>query len=79
MFRSSADHHHGAYLILVKILVFTYGELGYAAAYVHLFYKLSCVERYVNIHLHTRQRAKQMNICCRITKFTTHEDSYFNQ
>jgi hypothetical protein len=24
------------------------GELGYAAAYVHLFYVLSCVERYVD-------------------------------
>jgi hypothetical protein len=23
-----------------------YGELGYVAAYVHLFYVLSCVERY---------------------------------
>jgi hypothetical protein len=32
-----------------------YGELGYAAAYVHLFYVLSCVEMYVDsvdIHLH---------------------------
>jgi hypothetical protein len=26
-----------------------YGEPGYAAAYVHLFYMLSCVERYVDI------------------------------
>jgi hypothetical protein len=26
-----------------------YGELGYAAAYVHLFYVLSCVERYVDM------------------------------
>jgi hypothetical protein len=25
-----------------------YGELGYAAAYVHLFHVLSCVERYVD-------------------------------
>jgi hypothetical protein len=25
-----------------------YGELGYAAAYVHLSYVLSCVERYVD-------------------------------
>jgi hypothetical protein len=25
-----------------------YGELGYAAAYVHLFYVLSFVERYVD-------------------------------
>jgi hypothetical protein len=37
MFRSSAYHNQGAYLILVKIRVFMYGELGYAAAYVHLF------------------------------------------
>jgi hypothetical protein len=36
-----------------------YGELGYAAAYVHLFYVLSCVERYVDIPLHTRHVA-----CC---------------
>jgi hypothetical protein len=26
-----------------------YGELGYAAAYVHLFYVLCCVERYVDM------------------------------
>jgi hypothetical protein len=25
-----------------------YGEFGYAAAYVHLFYVWSCVERYVD-------------------------------
>jgi hypothetical protein len=29
--------------------------------------------------LHTRQRVKRMNLCCHITKFNTHEDSYFNQ
>jgi hypothetical protein len=28
-----------------------YGELGYAAAYVHLFYVLSGVERYVDCFL----------------------------
>jgi hypothetical protein len=33
-------NHQGAYLILVKIRVFMYGEFGYAAAYVHLFYML---------------------------------------
>jgi hypothetical protein len=27
-----------------------YGELGYAAAYVHLFYVLSCVKRYVDLN-----------------------------
>jgi hypothetical protein len=37
----------------VKILVFMYGELGYAAAYVHLFCVLSCVERYVDFSRHT--------------------------
>jgi hypothetical protein len=37
-----------------------YGELGYAAAYVHLFYVLSFVERYVDIPLHTRQNVKRM-------------------
>jgi hypothetical protein len=26
-------------------------ELGYAAAYIHSFYMLSCVERYVEIEL----------------------------
>jgi hypothetical protein len=45
-----------------------YGEIGYAAAYVHLIYMLSCVERSVD----TRQHVKQMNVCCRITKFTIH-------
>jgi hypothetical protein len=29
-----------------------YGEFGYAAAYIHLFYMLSCVERYVDWPLH---------------------------
>jgi hypothetical protein len=33
-----------------------YGEFGYAAAYVHLIYVLSCVEKYVDMPLHTRQR-----------------------
>jgi hypothetical protein len=47
-----------------------YGELGYATAYVHLFYVFSCVER---------KHVKQMNVCCRITKFTIHKDSNFNQ
>jgi hypothetical protein len=28
-----------------------YGELGYAAAQVHLFYVLSCVERYVDMSI----------------------------
>jgi hypothetical protein len=37
MFRSSADHHQGACLTLVKTLVFMYCDLGYAAAYVHSF------------------------------------------
>jgi hypothetical protein len=32
--------------------------------------------RHVEMPLHTRQHAKQMNVCCRIT---THEDSNFNQ
>jgi hypothetical protein len=32
----------------------------------------------VDIPLHTRQHIKQMNVCCRITKFTIHEDSNFN-
>jgi hypothetical protein len=54
-----------------------YGELGYAAAYVHLFYMLSCVEWYVDIPLHTRQHVKQMNVRCRITKFTIYEDLNF--
>jgi hypothetical protein len=30
-----------------------FGELGYVAAYVHLFYVLSCVERYVDCSRHT--------------------------
>jgi hypothetical protein len=46
MFRSSADHHQGAYLVLVKIRVFICGERGNAAAYMHIFYVLSGVERY---------------------------------
>jgi hypothetical protein len=54
MFRSSADHHQGAYLTpvkSVKIRVFMYGALGYAAEYVHLFCVLSCVERYVDCRI----------------------------
>jgi hypothetical protein len=49
MFRSSDDHQKAfwSYLkSLVKILVFM---RGYAAAYVHSFCMLYCVERYVNI------------------------------
>jgi hypothetical protein len=54
MFRSVVDHHRGAYLILVKILVkirvFICGARGNAAAYtyMHLFYVLSGVERYAD-------------------------------
>jgi hypothetical protein len=38
------------------------------------------MERYVefDIPLHTRQHVKQMNVCCRITTFTTYEDLNFN-
>jgi hypothetical protein len=37
-----------------------YGEFGYAAADVHLFHELSCVESYVDIPLHTRQHVKHI-------------------
>jgi hypothetical protein len=41
------------------------GEFGYAAAYVHLFYVLSCVESYVDktvdIALHTRLQVECNN------------------
>jgi uncharacterized protein YlbG (UPF0298 family) len=53
-----------------------FGELGYAAAYAHSFYMLYCVERHVDMPLHTLQHVKRMNVCCRIT---TLEDSNFNQ
>jgi hypothetical protein len=39
-----------------------YGELGYAAAYIPLFYVLSCVEMYVDITLHTRQHVRCFNV-----------------
>jgi hypothetical protein len=50
MFRSSDDHHQGAFWSwlksLVKIWVF---KCGYAPAYVHSFCTLYCVERHVNM------------------------------
>jgi hypothetical protein len=49
---------------------------GYAAAYVHSFCMLYCVERHFDMPLHTVQHAKRMNVCCHIT---TLEDSNFNQ
>jgi hypothetical protein len=52
------------------------GELSYAATYVHSFCMLYCVERQVDMPLHTIQHAKRINLCCRIT---TLEDSNFNQ
>jgi hypothetical protein len=52
MFRSSDDHHQGAFWSwlksLVKISVF---KCGYAAAYVHSFCMLSCVERHVDMYI----------------------------
>jgi hypothetical protein len=36
-----------------------YGELGYAAAYVHLFYVLYCVERYVEFSKHLLEDLKK--------------------
>jgi hypothetical protein len=32
-----------------------YGELGYAAAYVHLFYVLYCVERHIDMSKYNMQ------------------------
>jgi hypothetical protein len=56
------------------------GELGYAAAYVHSFYMLYCVERQVDMPLHTRQHAKLMTLCCCITTLQTQIlTSDFNQ
>jgi hypothetical protein len=50
MFRSSDDHHQGAFWCwlksLGKIWVF---KCGYAAAYVHSFCVLYCVERHVHM------------------------------
>jgi hypothetical protein len=62
MFRTSADHHKGAYLFLVKnhlvkIRVFMCGERGNVAAYIHLFYVVSGVERYVDGSRHTSPHA----------------------
>jgi hypothetical protein len=52
MFRSLDDHHQRAFWswlkLLVKIWVF---KCGYAAAYVHSFCMLHCVERHVNMSL----------------------------
>jgi hypothetical protein len=39
-----------------------YGELCYAAAYVHLFYVLTCVERYVDCSRHTSPHVKINNL-----------------
>jgi hypothetical protein len=52
-----------------------YGELGYAAAYFHLFYVLSCVERYVDcsrhklIHPITQSRYHDKDIIRRSLEF----------
>jgi hypothetical protein len=64
MFLSSDDHHQGVF------------KCGYAAAYVHSFCILYCMETHVDMPLHTIQHAKRMNVCCRITIL---EDSNFNQ
>jgi hypothetical protein len=59
MFRSSVDHYQGAFWSwlksLVKIWVFLCVELGYAAAYLHSFYMLSCVERHVELNCTVKQ------------------------
>jgi hypothetical protein len=49
------------------------GSVHFLKAVVRLQY---CVERHVDMSLHTIQHAERMNVCCRIT---THEESNFNQ
>jgi hypothetical protein len=49
MFRSSADQHQGAFWSWLKSLVKTWVfKCGYAAAYVHSFYMLCCVEMHAD-------------------------------
>jgi hypothetical protein len=53
MFRSSADHHQGAFDPSLNHW---------------LKFDSSCVVmRHVDMPLHTIQHAKRMNVCCRIT------------
>jgi hypothetical protein len=64
MFRSSADHQQGAFCSrlksLVKILVC---KCGYAAAYVHSFCMLYCVERHVDMPFHMGTAWARHTIC----------------
>jgi hypothetical protein len=67
MFRSSDDHHQGAFWSwlksVVKIWVFM---CGYAAAYVHSFCMLYCVERHVDMStcLSTQYYSRTLLVLC---------------
>jgi hypothetical protein len=86
MFRSSADHHQGVYLFLVKnhlikIRVFIRGDVVMRQHNMHLFYVVSGVERYADsvcIPLQTRHHVKQMHVMLPHYHITTYEESNFN-
>jgi hypothetical protein len=56
-----------------------YGEFSYAAAYIHLFYVLCCVERYVDCsRVVLCGEVCRLQSCCVVWRGMSTADSNFN-